>query len=59
MVMPGEDSPVSLKLLKQMVIEPNQQFTIRLGTSTIGTGKVHLTRNGSLLKRYNPVPWIS
>ena len=40
MVMPGEDSQVQLKLVKQMVIEPNQQFTIRAGTSTIGTGKV-------------------
>ena len=40
MVMPGEDSQVELKLVKQMVIEPNQQFTIRAGTSTIGTGKV-------------------
>ena len=36
--MPGEDSAVRLQLVKQMVIEPNQQFTIRAGTSTIGTG---------------------
>lgn len=40
MIMPGEDSAVRLQLVKQMVIEPNQQFTIRAGTSTIGTGKV-------------------
>lgn len=40
MVMPGEDCSMVLKLGKQMIVEPNQQFTIRLGTSTIGTGKV-------------------
>jgi translation elongation factor EF-Tu-like GTPase len=40
MLMPGEDSAVELKLVKQMVVEPNQQFTLRAGTSTIGTGKV-------------------
>ena len=40
MVMPGEDASMVLKLGKQMVLEPNQQFTIRAGTSTIGTGKV-------------------
>lgn len=40
MVMPGEDSQITMKLLKPMVLEEGQQFTIRLGKVTMGTGKV-------------------
>jgi len=40
MVMPGEDTPVNMQLLKPMVLASGQQFTIRLGNATIGTGKV-------------------
>ena len=40
MVMPGEDTSVNLNLLKPMVLGTGQQFTIRLGNATIGTGKV-------------------
>ena len=38
--MPGEDCAMNLKLNKMMVLENNQQFTIRSGASTVGTGKV-------------------
>jgi len=40
MAMPGEDASVELKLLKPMVLEEGQQFTMRDSSGTIGTGKV-------------------
>jgi len=40
MVMPGEDSPMVLKLLKPMVMEAGQRFTCRLGDETEGTGVI-------------------
>merc|ERR1719385_213298 len=40
MAMPGEDATVELKLLKPMVLEEGQQFTMRDSSGTIGTGKV-------------------
>ena len=38
MAMPGEDATVELKLLKPMVLEEGQQFTMRDSSGTIGTG---------------------
>jgi len=43
MMMPGEDGHISVKLLKQMVIEVGQQFTLRSGNNTVGTGKITKT----------------
>ncbi|XP_041977349.1 elongation factor Tu [Aricia agestis] len=40
MVMPGEDATLHLKLLKPMVCEPGQRFTLRLGDMTLGTGVI-------------------
>nr|UPQ64775.1 elongation factor Tu [Plectrocnemia conspersa] len=40
MVMPGEDAKFRLKLFKPMVIEKGQRFTMRTGTTTVGTGVV-------------------
>jgi len=40
MAMPGEDAQLNLRLMKPMVLEEGQQFTIRDGSGTIGTGKV-------------------
>jgi len=40
MAMPGEDASMNLRLMKPMVLEEGQQFTIRDSTGTIGTGKV-------------------
>jgi len=40
MALPGEDATMDLKLLKPMVLEEGQTFTIRDNTGTIGTGKV-------------------
>ncbi|XP_012260730.1 elongation factor Tu, mitochondrial-like [Athalia rosae] len=40
MVMPGEDSKLNLKLLKPMVCEKGQRFTIRDGNMTLGTGVI-------------------
>ncbi|XP_034940890.1 elongation factor Tu-like [Chelonus insularis] len=40
MVMPGEDSTFELKLIKPMVLEKGQRFTIRDGSVTLGTGVV-------------------
>ncbi|OWR42951.1 elongation factor [Danaus plexippus plexippus] len=40
MVMPGEDATLQLKLLKPMVCEPGQRFTLRLGDLTLGTGVI-------------------
>ena len=39
MAMPGEDATINLKLLKPMVCEVGQQFTLRDASGTIGTGK--------------------
>lgn len=38
MVMPGEDAKLHLKLLRPMVVEKGQRFTVRMGGNTIGTG---------------------
>ncbi|KFM80808.1 Elongation factor Tu, mitochondrial, partial [Stegodyphus mimosarum] len=38
MVMPGEDSVITLKFIKPMVIEAGQRFTLRDGATTFGTG---------------------
>merc|ERR1711997_422022 len=43
MIMPGEDGKITLKLLKPMVAEVNQQFTLRFGNNTVGTGKITKT----------------
>ena len=43
MLMPGEDGPISMKLVKPMVIEVGQQFTLRSGNATVGTGKITKT----------------
>jgi len=40
MVMPGEDSKLQLRLMKSMVIEQGQRFTLRDGQVTLGTGVV-------------------
>ncbi|KAF5279622.1 hypothetical protein FQA39_LY18262 [Lamprigera yunnana] len=40
MVMPGEDSKLILKMLKPMVLEQGQRFTLRDGHITLGTGVV-------------------
>ncbi|XP_072943782.1 elongation factor Tu, mitochondrial [Epargyreus clarus] len=40
MVMPGEDSTLHLKLLKPMVCEAGQRFTLRLADLTLGTGVI-------------------
>merc|ERR1712107_715073 len=40
MAMPGEDATMKLRLLKPMVLEAGQHFTIRDHGGTIGTGKV-------------------
>jgi len=40
MAMPGEDATMALRLLKPMVLEAGQHFTIRDSSGTIGTGKV-------------------
>jgi len=40
MVMPGEDAKLHLKLLKPMVLEQGQRFTLRDGCLTLGTGVV-------------------
>ncbi|KAK6009159.1 putative translation elongation factor Tu, partial [Ostertagia ostertagi] len=37
-VMPGEAAEVELHLSQKMFIEPQQRFTIRKGTTTVGTG---------------------
>jgi elongation factor Tu len=38
MAMPGEDATMNLKLLKPMVMDEGQHFTIRDASGTIGTG---------------------
>lgn len=40
MVMPGEDARLILRLLKPMVIEQGQHFTVRDGLVTLGTGVI-------------------
>jgi len=40
MALPGEDATMDIKLLKPMVLEVGQTFTIRDSNGTIGTGKV-------------------
>jgi len=40
MAMPGEDAKINLRLMKPMVLEDGQSFTIRDASGTIGTGKV-------------------
>jgi len=40
MVMPGEDSTLVLRLLKPMVVEKGQRFTLRDGMLTLGTGVI-------------------
>jgi len=40
MALPGEDATMNLRLMKKMVIEPGQHFTLRDASGTIGTGKV-------------------
>ncbi|CAI5445248.1 unnamed protein product [Caenorhabditis angaria] len=37
-IMPGESAEVELQLNQRMFIEPQQRFTIRKGSKTIGTG---------------------
>lgn len=38
MIMGGEDSHLKLKLIKPVVVERGQRFTIRSGAKTVGTG---------------------
>ena len=40
MVMPGESSSVTCKMIKPMVMDQGQQITLRAGNTTIGTGKI-------------------
>jgi len=40
MAMPGEDATFNIQLIKPMVLEEGQHFTIRDALGTIGTGKV-------------------
>ncbi|GJQ65066.1 hypothetical protein Trydic_g15933 [Trypoxylus dichotomus] len=40
MVMPGEDSKLLLKMIRPMVLEQGQRFTLRDGNLTLGTGVV-------------------
>ncbi|CRK90248.1 CLUMA_CG003959, isoform A [Clunio marinus] len=40
MVMPGEDTALKLKLMRPMVLEKGQRFTLRDGNITLGTGVV-------------------
>jgi len=58
MAMPGEDATMHLRLLKPMVLEAGQHFTIRDHGGTIGTGKVtgvkaNLTDEEKLLMTMN------
>lgn len=40
MIMPGEDAKLNLKLMRPMVLEHGQRFTLRDGNITLGTGVV-------------------
>jgi len=58
MAMPGEDATMQLRLLKPMVLEAGQHFTIRDHGGTIGTGKVtdikeNLTEEEKMLMQMN------
>ena len=39
MALPGEDATMDIKLLKPMVLEEGQSFTVRDSAGTIGTGE--------------------
>ncbi len=54
MAMPGEDATMDMKLLKPMVLEEGQQFTVRDSAGTIGTGQSSLLYHNTSL----PVFWI-
>nr|XP_018907534.1 PREDICTED: uncharacterized protein LOC109037374 [Bemisia tabaci] len=43
MVMPGEDATFEIRLLRSMYFEKGQRFTMRQGSTTIGTGVVTQT----------------
>ncbi|CAH1153856.1 unnamed protein product [Phaedon cochleariae] len=43
MVMPGEDSRLELRMMRPMVLEEGQRFTLRDGSQTLGTGVVTKT----------------
>jgi len=43
MIMPGEDAKLQLKLIRPMVLEKGQKFTIRDGFQTLGTGVITST----------------
>ncbi|CAH0555018.1 unnamed protein product [Brassicogethes aeneus] len=43
MVMPGEDSKLVLRMMRPMVLEKGQRFTLRDGSQTLGTGVVTKT----------------
>lgn len=45
MVMPGEDATLRLRLLKPMVCETGQRFTLRLADLTLGTGVITKINN--------------
>ena len=40
MVMPGEDTKLLLRLIRPMVLETGQRFTLRDGSLTLGTGVI-------------------
>lgn len=40
MVMPGDDTTLTLSLKKDLPLEVNQRFTLREGHITVGTGVV-------------------
>ena len=50
MAMPGEDASMNLRLMKPMVLEEGQQFTIRDSTGTIGTGNFGFTVNAKQIQ---------
>jgi hypothetical protein len=54
MAMPGEDATMDMKLLKPMVLEEGQQFTVRDSAGTIGTGQLSLLYHNTS----RPVFWI-
>lgn len=40
MIMPGEDAKIILKLIRPMVMEKGQRFTLRVASLTVGTGVI-------------------
>ena len=40
MVMPGDDTPLTLTLKNDIPLEVNQRFTLREGSRTVGTGVI-------------------